>query len=171
MLGDAPAVRQDLRPLCVPLGGDVAQLLKQRHVYVGLDVTRDARVAVPVPGAAHVGRLVDQPHAVDAELAQSRARQQSAEAGTDHRHVDVVGQRLPIALPVRPWVFAQCRETAGDLDVLRDPVRPEPAFALLGVLPPQRIDIQRLDSYTAGTSMIGRCTPAPGPSKCHHSPE
>ena len=63
VLGDAPAVRQDLRALGVLLGGDVAELLEQRHVHVGLDVTRDARVAVPVPGAAHVGRLVDQPHA------------------------------------------------------------------------------------------------------------
>ena len=171
MLGDAPAVRQDLRALGVLLGRDVAELLEQRHVHVRLDVTGDARVAVPVPGAAHVGRLVDQPHAVDAELAQPRARQQSAEAGTDDRHVDLVGQRLRDRTARPPMGLRRIRETAGDLDVLRDPVRPQPAFALLGVLPPQRIDIQRLDSYTAGTSMIGRCTPAPGPSKCHHSPE
>ena len=69
VLGDALAVREDLGALGVFLRGDVAELFQQRDVHVGLDVAGDSRIAIPVPGAAHVGRPVDQPHAFDTELA------------------------------------------------------------------------------------------------------
>ena len=143
VLGDAPAVREDLRALGVFFGGHVAELLQQRHVHVGLDVAGDPRIAVPVPGAAHVGRPVDQPHAFDAELAQPRPRQQPAEAGADDRHVDLVGERFADEIPVRPRVFGEPGEFAGDLDVLRDAVRAQPPGPLFGVLLPQRVDVQR----------------------------
>ena len=68
MLGDALAVREDLGSLGVFIRRDVAELLQQRDVHVGLDVAGDPRIPIPVPGAAHVGRSVDQPHAVDTEL-------------------------------------------------------------------------------------------------------
>ena len=124
MLGDASAVREDLVALGVLLGRDVAQLLQQRHVHVRLDVTRDARVPVPVPGAAHVGGLVDQPDALHAELPQPGTGQQSAEPGADDRDIDLVGQRGAGEMRVTPGVFGESSERPGDLDVLCDSVGP-----------------------------------------------
>ena len=92
VFGDPPAVGEDLRTLGVLLGRHVAELLEQRDVDVGLDVAGDPRVPVPVPGAADVGGLVDQPHALDAEFAQPRPGQQAAETGADDRDVDLVGE-------------------------------------------------------------------------------
>src|ERR1700691_5171498 len=68
VLGDAAAVGQDLITLGVLLGRDIAELFEQRHIDVGLNITGDSGVAIPVPGSTDVGSLVDQPHIVDAEL-------------------------------------------------------------------------------------------------------
>ncbi len=68
VLGDALTVREDLGALGVFIRGDVAELLQQRDIDIGLDVAGDPRIPIPVPRAAHVGRSVDQPHAVDTEL-------------------------------------------------------------------------------------------------------
>ena len=143
MLGDALAVREDLGPLGVFFRGDVAELFQQRDVHVGLDVAGYPRIPVPVPRAAHVGRAVDQPHTVDAELAQPRSRQQPAEARADDGHVDLVGQRLAGECPLDPGVLGELGELSRDLDVLRDAVGAQSPGALFGVLLPQRIDVER----------------------------
>ena len=90
MLGDAPAVREDLVALGVFLGRYVAEFLQQRHVHIRLDVTCDAGVAVPVPGAAHVGGLVDEPDVLHSKLTQPHAGQQPAEPGADDCDVNLV---------------------------------------------------------------------------------
>ena len=143
VLGDALAMRKDLGSLGVFVRGDVAELFQQRDVHIGLDVAGDPRIAIPVPGAAHVGRPVDQPHTVDTELAQPRSRQQPAEAGADDRHVDLVGQRLARECPVHPGVLGEPGELTRDLDVLRDAVGAQSPCSLFGVLLPQRIDVER----------------------------
>ena len=143
VLGDAPAVREDLRALGVLLRGDVAEFLQQRDVHIGLDVAGDPRVAVPVPGATHVGRPVDQPHTLDTQLAQPRTRQQAAEAGADDRHVNLVGERVAREFSVHPGVLGEPGELARGLDVLCDPVGAQSPRALFGVLLSQRVDVER----------------------------
>jgi hypothetical protein len=68
----------------------IAQLLQQRHVDIRLDVTRNARVPVPVPGAAHVGGLVDEPDAAHAQSPQPGSGEQTTETGADDRNIDLV---------------------------------------------------------------------------------
>lgn len=123
MLGDAPAMREDLRTLGVLLGRQIANLLQQRHIDVRLDIAGDAGVSVPVPGAADVGRLVDQPDVGDAEFPQPGTGKQTAEPGADDRDVDLVGDRLTRFGRTRPRVGRETGEITGHLDVLTDTVR------------------------------------------------
>ena len=115
-------VREDLVALGVLLGRDVAQLLEQRHVHVRLDVAGDARIPVPVPGAAHVGGLVDQPDALHTQFAQPGAGEKPSEPGADDRDVDLVGQGVAGEIRVAPGVLRETGKRTGDLDVLRDTV-------------------------------------------------
>ncbi len=141
-LGDALTMGKDLGPLRVLLGRDVTQLLEQRDVDVGLDVAGDARIAVPVPGSADVGGLVDQAQALDAELAQPRPREQPTEAGSDDRHVHLVVQRRPREVRIGPGIVGESPERAVDLDVLRHPVGAQTSSPLLGVALAQRFWIE-----------------------------
>ena len=81
--GDATAVLEDLRCAGVLLARDVAGLLQQREVDVGLDVALCARVPVPVPGAAEVAALLDDAKVVDARLPEPGAGDQAGEAAAD----------------------------------------------------------------------------------------
>ena len=143
VLGDALAVREDLGSLGVFVRGDVAELLQQRDVHIGLDVAGDPRIPIPIPRAAHIGRSVDQSHTFDAELAQPRSRQQPPEARPDDGHVDLVGQRLARELPIGPGVIGELGELTRDLHVLRDAVGAQSPCPLFGVLLPQRINVER----------------------------
>ena len=68
VLGDTTAVSEDLGALCILLGRDITEFLEQGHIDVRLDVASDSGVAIPVPGPADIGGLIDQPDVVDAEL-------------------------------------------------------------------------------------------------------
>jgi hypothetical protein len=68
VLGDAPAVRKNLGALGVFFGGDVAELLQQWDVHIGLDVAGNPGIPVPVPSTADVGRTIDQPDTFDTKL-------------------------------------------------------------------------------------------------------
>ena len=122
MFGDALAVREDLWALCVLLGWDVAQLLEQRHVHVRLDIAGDTRIPIPVPGASHIGGLVDQPDALHAQFPEPGPDQKPAEAGADDRDVHLIEQGGAGEVRVAPGVFRESSKWAGDLDVLRDTV-------------------------------------------------
>lgn len=142
--GDALTVREDLRTLGVFLGRHVTEFLQQRHVDVGLHVTGDAGIPIPVPGAADVGRLVDQANTSHAEFTQPGAGQQSTESGSDDRDVDFVGQRFPGVSGVGPGVVREPGEVARHLDVLVDPVVSQAPLAFPGVLVAQGIRIKVL---------------------------
>ena len=144
VFGDATAVRPNLGTLGVLLGRDVAELFEQRHIDVGLDVAGDSRVAIPVPGTADVGGLVDQPHILDAELLAPRANQQAAEAGADDRDVHKIGDGVAAEVWVGPRILAELAECAGYLDILRDAVGAQASLAFFGVLRAQRIGIERI---------------------------
>ena len=122
VFGDASTVREDLVALGIFLSWDVAQLLQQRHVHVGLDVTGNAWVPVPVPGATHIGTLVDQPDALHAQFPQPRTDEQSAESGADDRDINLVGQPVANEMRITPRVFGKSSKRAGHFDVLCDAV-------------------------------------------------
>ena len=145
--------------LGVFLGRDVAQLLEQRHVHVRLDVARDARVPVPVPGAADVGGLVDQPDALHAELAQPRSGEQSAETGADDRDVDLVGQRCAREIRIAPGIVGESRKRPGDFDVLRDAVRAQASIPFKGVFLPQSVYVE---CHLGGASTLRQLMLLPG---------
>src|SRR5206468_2363559 len=92
--GDRPAVLEDLGCERVLVLGDVAELLEQREVHVRLHVAHGAGIAVPVPRAADVARLLDQTDALEPSLAEPGAGEQSAEPGADDGDVDVVEERI-----------------------------------------------------------------------------
>ena len=141
MRADRPAVLEDLGRLGVLLLRQVADLLEQREVDVGLDVARRAGVAVPVPGATEVATLFDHPDVVDAALAQSGCSEQTAESPADDGDVDGVVQRRTFdTLDVR--VVEVMGELPGDLDVLLVAVGPEPTVALVAVLLAEGIGIE-----------------------------
>ena len=76
-------------------------------------------------------------------MTEPRARQQPTETGTDDRNVDLVDKRLAGELAIHPRVFAEPRELTRDLDVLRDAVGSQSPGPLVGVLPPQRVGVER----------------------------
>ncbi len=117
MLGDAPAMRANLRRLGVALGRHVARLFQQREVDVGFHVAGRTRVAVPVPGAAHVAAGLPDAHAAGARLLEAGRGQQAAEAAAQHQHVNrVVDRRAFVRDGVR--VGQQVRKTLAHVDVL-----------------------------------------------------
>jgi hypothetical protein len=61
-------------------------------VDLGLRVEPRARIAVPVPRAAHVGAGLDTEH-VQAHLAQAMQLAKAGDAGADHDRVEVLGLR------------------------------------------------------------------------------
>src|ERR1700748_3980316 len=105
MFSHAAAVLPDLGSLRVLFGRDVTELLEKGHIYVGLDVAGDSGVAIPVPGAADIGGLVDQPPVLDPELLAPRADQQAAEAGADNRDVHQIGDGVAAEVRVGPRIL------------------------------------------------------------------
>ena len=140
--GDRLAVLEDLRGERVLVLGDVPHLLEQRQVDVRLDVAHRARVAVPVPRAADVARLLDQPDAAVARLAQTGAHQETTEAAAHDRHLDVIEQRLAGESGFDVRVVDVVRELRRDLDVLVVGVWAEAPLTLLAVLLPERVRIE-----------------------------
>ena len=120
----------------------VADLLEQRQVDVRLDVALRPRVAVPVPRAAEVAALLDEPDVGDPGLLQAGAGEQPAEASADDDHLDLIGDRVALdRLDV--GIVDVVGEAALHLDVLVVAVGPQPLVALLAVLGPQGIGVER----------------------------
>ena len=94
LLGHRLAVLEDLEARRELHRRDVAHLLEQREVAVGLDVAGDARVPVPVPRAADVAALLAEADVVEPGLAELVPQQQAGEPGADDEHVALVRQRL-----------------------------------------------------------------------------
>jgi hypothetical protein len=133
---------QDLRCVGVLLLRDVADLLEQGQIDIGLDVAHRARIAVPVPGAAEVAALFDHPDVANPGLPQTRARQQPSKAAADHHHVDVVRQRRPRESGLHVGVVDVARELAFDLQILLVAVAADALVPLPTVLRTQRVRIE-----------------------------
>src|SRR5215469_9455250 len=100
-----------------------------------------AAIAVPVPAAAEVARLVDDEKVLGACLLEPDCHLQTAPAAEDE-HVNVGDSRVPLC---RLEVGIGCKplEVAGDVEVLRLAVGPEPLIALIPVLLAQFIGVER----------------------------
>ena len=117
-LGHRLAVLVDLEPGRELHRRDVAHLLQQREVAVGLDVTRDAGIPVPVPRAADVPALLAEPDIVEARFRELVPEQQAGEPRTDDKNLTLVGQRLPRHRVRRVDVAQVLRELALHRDVV-----------------------------------------------------
>jgi hypothetical protein len=142
LLPDAPAVLEDLRRVRVLLGRHVTGLFEQRHVDEARGVALRARVAVPVPRAAEIARLLDDAHVFDAGFLQPGACDQAREAAADERDRDVVGFRLPLG-DRRVRILEVVRQLALQLDVLGVAVGPQALVALRRVLLAERLLVDR----------------------------
>ncbi len=135
-----PAVLEDLGRGRVALGGHVARLLEQRKVGVGLDVAHAARIAVPVPRAAEVAALLDQPEVGDAELGQADRGEHPAEAAADDEDLGLLNHRLafdPLGVGIAIELLVRSRE----LLVLAVAVRSQALVTLEAITLPQARDL------------------------------
>src|SRR5215471_17093851 len=84
---------------------DVAGLLEQGQIDVGLDIALRAGVAVPIPSAAEIAGLLYDAEVADALLLQPRCDQHAAETAAENGYVDVRPYRLTHDLAADVGVF------------------------------------------------------------------
>ena len=94
LLGNGLTVGEDFIAFGEAALGHIVHLVEQRQVVVRRHVAGDARVAVPVPGAAHIGAALDNADTLDAVLAQPGRGQQGREAAADEQTFDRIVDRL-----------------------------------------------------------------------------
>ncbi len=89
MRADPAAMFENLWPEGILYLGDIVQVLQQRQIAVSLHITLDARIAVPVPGAAEVAAHLDNTNISDALLLQARGCQQSGKPAAQHHNIHI----------------------------------------------------------------------------------
>ena len=141
VLPDVAAVLEDLGAVGVLLARHEVELFEHRDVAVCVVVALDPGEPVPVPDAAEVAAHLDDVDVVDAGLLQVGARQQPGDTAAEDRHLDVlVDRRARCHRGVRVDL-CELREIACEFQVLRRPFRAQALVALVGVLLPQRVDV------------------------------
>ena len=80
LFADTPGVLENLGCVGIFLGGHVPRLFEQGHIDEGRRVALRAGVAVPIPVAAEVARLVDDADLFDPRLLEARSGDQPREA-------------------------------------------------------------------------------------------
>src|SRR6266481_5682029 len=141
MFADAPRVLEYLRRIGVPLLRDIAGLFEQRQIDVRLYIALRTRIAIPVPGAAEIATLLDDADTLHAGFAESRCREQAAEAAADDHNFDRVVQRLARETRIDIRIVHVPTEVAFGFDVLMIAVsthalvalEPVPGTEFLGV--------------------------------------
>ena len=91
---------------------------QQGEIDVRLDVARSARIPVPIPRAAKVAALFDNPEIINAGLAQARRSQHAAKAASDNRHFNLILNRPALKRLVDIWIVDKISEIALDLLIL-----------------------------------------------------
>ncbi len=80
--------------------------LKRKRVHVRLHITGGARVAVVIPGTAHIAALLQQQKIIDASFTQLDGHTQTAEATTNDGHLYATGLHIDPGLTCHrypPW--------------------------------------------------------------------
>jgi hypothetical protein len=131
--GQKPGVLEDLRGAGVPLSRHEPGLLEEREVRVRLDIAHAARVAIPVPGATEVTRLLDDPKVGDPMPAEVDRREHSGEAATDDHDRCLLGDRIPGEAGFDEWVPVEILELARQGPPLGHTLRPQSLLLLLPV--------------------------------------
>ena len=162
LFGYGAAMGQNLRRACIFLCRHEADLFQQRQVDIALDVAGCAGIAVPVPGAAEVTALFDDPDVLDARFPQPRPGQQATKPAAHNYHLDLVGQRCA----VEPWSHIGVIQIVGILPgyllVLLVTISPHPLVALGAIARPKRRRIKsqvlrhRLSSVSHGVGLPDR---------------
>ena len=118
MSADRLAVGKYLGAFGVTFAGDRPDFFQQRHVAVGFDVASNARVAIPVPGAAEVAALLDDAERLDVALDQICRGQQPGKTAADDHHVDGFDTRFPMGVRLHVWIIGEIGEIAFGSDIL-----------------------------------------------------
>jgi len=135
-------VGEYLGALAVLRDGHVLELFEQRKVDVGLDVAGQARVAVPVPGAAEVAALLEDAEVLHPALAQARPGQEAAEAAADQRQVDLVGEGLARVPGLDAGIPLEVSEGPRHLHVLVVSIGPKALVPLFAVLLAKHVRVE-----------------------------
>ena len=122
--------------------GHKAGLLQHRQINIGLYVAGRAGVAVPIPGAAKTGTLLNQKDIRDAGLLQARRREHTAKAAPDDQHLGGGPDRLPVDFRRDVGIINVVGKIPGHLDVLVIALGANPFVPLGTVLLPQGIGIE-----------------------------
>ena len=110
--GHGLAVLEDLEARRELHRREVLHLFEKGQVAVGLDVAGDARVAVPVPGAADVPALLAEAHVAEPRRPELVPQEESGEARPDHDDFALVVERVPGNRGLRIHVFEVAAELA-----------------------------------------------------------
>ena len=102
----------------------------------------------PVP--PEIASLVDQAHIVDPPLLQACASDEAGEAAADEGDGDVVPFPLPLD-PLRVGILQVVRQLPLHLEVLVVAVGPEALVALLAVLGPEGVPVDRGREVSVGS--------------------
>ena len=156
VLADALAVREDLRRMRVLLRRHVAGLFEQRQVDQEARVALRAGISVPVPGAAEVAALLDDPDVLDANFRQPRCGGEPGKTATDESEGDVIGFRRA-RRDRRIGIVEIVRELPRDPQVLIVAVGTQPLVALLQILLAEPLLVDR--SVLRGLRLVGHRHP------------
>ncbi len=142
LLSDSARMVPDLVRAGVLLLGDIAGLLQQRQIDVGLNIALRAGIPVPVPRAAEISAIVDDAYLLKIRFTQTGRSEQAAPAAADNEDVDIVMQRGPRRAGFDFGVVEIVGEVSLNLEILIVAVFPNPPCTFFGVFGAQRIWIE-----------------------------
>ncbi len=140
---DAAGVFVDLGSPRIFAHRHVAGLFQQRQIDVALGVASRTGIAIPVPGAAEIGRLFHDAEIGDAGRAQTRTTQQAAEAATDDDDLGFFADSRTRKSGVGPGVVEIAGKTRGHFDILRLAFGAQTQVALVAIARTQGFDVDR----------------------------
>src|SRR6476620_9078344 len=124
----------DLIGAGVPLRWHVTEVLEQRQIYVGLDVTPRTRIAVPVPHTAEVAGVFDDRDIHLPGFTQQRTSGQTTETASHDQYVDLT--RDCVTLDVGLERVPQILRERVQCDVLTRALWTNPLIPLLQITLP-----------------------------------